>query len=165
MAIENSTSLPRRLSVLGSTGSIGRSTLDVIARDPSSYDIEVLTAYSSVDLLVKQALEFSPRMVVIGDESRFAELRDALAGTEVEVGAGRQALIEAASRSVDWIMAGIVGAAGLAPSLAAVQQGSILAIANKECLVSAGSLFTAAAASHGTTLLPVDSEHNAIFQA
>ncbi|MDA0366946.1 MAG: 1-deoxy-D-xylulose-5-phosphate reductoisomerase [Proteobacteria bacterium] len=155
---------PRRVSILGSTGSVGCSTLDLIARNPGVFQVEALTAHRNVAGLAAQARKFRPAIVAIADPSCYETLRDALSDTGIEVAAGPKAVVEAASRPADWVMAAIVGAAGLAPTLAAARQGAILAIANKECLVSAGDLFMAEAARHGTTVLPVDSEHNAIFQ-
>ena len=155
---------PRRVSILGSTGSVGCSTLDLIARNPGVFQVEALTAHRNVAGLAAQARKFRPAIVAIADPSCYETLRDALSDTGIEVAAGPKAVVEAASRPADWVMAAIVGAAGLAPTLAAARQGAILAVANKECLVSAGDLFMAEAARHGTTVLPVDSEHNAIFQ-
>jgi len=156
--------LPRTLTLLGSTGSIGLSTLDLVARNPEAYDVVALTAQSNVALLAAQARQFRPSVVAIGDASKYQEMKDALAGTNIAVLAGPQGLIEAASLTSDWVMAGIVGSAGLWPTLAAVRRGATVALANKECLVCAGELFTKDVAKSGATLLPVDSEHNAIFQ-
>ncbi|MEQ8248594.1 MAG: 1-deoxy-D-xylulose-5-phosphate reductoisomerase [Alphaproteobacteria bacterium] len=155
---------PKRVTILGSTGSVGCSTLDLVARNPDAFQIEALTAHRDVASLAAQARRFHPAMVAIADSACYEALKDALYDTSIEVGAGPNAIVEAASRPVDWIMAAIVGAAGLVPTLAAARQGGVLAIANKECLVTAGPLFMAEAARHGTTVLPVDSEHNAIFQ-
>ena len=161
---------PRRISILGSTGSIGRNTLDLIefsrARDASGggYHIAALTAHKNLALLVEQAKAFQPEFVVIGDDSQYGALKDALAGSDIALGAGESGLIEAGERDADWVMAAIVGAAGLKPTLAAARRGADIALANKECLVCAGPLFTAAVAEGGGALLPVDSEHNAIFQ-
>ncbi len=156
--------LPRTLTLLGSTGSIGLSTLDLVARNPDAYDVVALTAHSNVALLAEQARQFRPRVVAIADAAKYQELKAALSGTNVAVLAGPQGLIEAASLASDWVMAGIVGSAGLWPTLAAVRRGATVALANKECLVCAGELFTKDVAKSGATLLPVDSEHNAIFQ-
>ncbi len=155
---------PRRVTVLGASGSIGCSTLDLIRQTPEQYDVVALTAQTNVAVLAAQAREFNADLAVIGDEARLADLRAALAGTGVEVAAGRQAILEAAARPTDWVMAAIVGTAGLEPTLAAVRQGIHVALANKECLVSAGQVFLAEVAAAGATLLPADSEHNAIFQ-
>ena len=154
----------KRVTILGSTGSIGCSTLDLVARDPGSYSVAALTANRNVELLSEQARTFRPALAVIADETRYAELKQALAGTGIEVAAGEEALKEAASVPADLVMAGIVGAAGLAPTLEAVRQGADIALANKECLVSAGPLFLKEVLKSGVELLPVDSEHNAIFQ-
>ncbi|MEQ8166703.1 MAG: 1-deoxy-D-xylulose-5-phosphate reductoisomerase [Marinovum algicola] len=154
----------RRISILGSTGSVGCSTIDLIRRGNGAYEIEALTAHSNVAKLVEQATEFRPALAVIGDETLYEPLKAGLAGTGIEVAAGPVAIVEAASRPADWIMAAIVGAAGLEPTLAAVRQGAIVGLANKESLVCAGDLVTAEIAKSGATLLPVDSEHSAIFQ-
>jgi 1-deoxy-D-xylulose-5-phosphate reductoisomerase len=155
---------PRRISVLGATGSIGESTLDLIGRDPASFEVVALTGGRNVARLVELAVRHRAELAVIADEAHYAELREALAGTGIEVAAGRGALVEAAGRPADWVMAAIVGAAGLEPTLAAVRQGTVTALANKECLVSAGTIFMAEVARHKTTLLPVDSEHCAALQ-
>lgn len=154
----------RGVSVLGCTGSVGVSTLDLIERDRDRYDLVAITAYRNVASLIEQARRLRPQFAVIGDMLLYGELKAGLEGTGIEIAAGRDAVIEAALRPADWIMAGIVGTAGLAPTLAAVRRGASVALANKECLVSAGSLFLAEVARSGATLLPVDSEHNAIFQ-
>ena len=155
---------PRRLSILGATGSIGCSTLDLVARDPEAYDVEVLTAFRSVDALAEQARNVEAKLAVVGDESFYKDLKDSLWGSGTEVAAGTGALVEAATRPSEWVMAGIVGAAGLAPTLAAVRRGAVVALANKECLVCAGELMLDEVRESEATLLPVDSEHNAIFQ-
>ena len=154
----------RSVTVLGSTGSIGVSTLDLIERDRDRFDLVAITAHKNVASLIEQARRLRPHFAVIGDLLMFDELKAGLEGTGIEVAAGRDAVIEAALRPAEWVMAGIVGTAGLAPTLAAVRRGAAVALANKECLVSAGSLFLAEVARSGATLLPVDSEHNAIFQ-
>jgi 1-deoxy-D-xylulose-5-phosphate reductoisomerase len=155
---------PRRISVLGATGSIGESTLDLIGRDPSAFEVVALTGGRNVARLASLAIKHGAQLAVIADAACYAELCAALAGTGIEVGAGREALVEAASRPADWVMAAIVGTAGLEPTLAAVRQGTATALANKECLVSAGEIFMAEVARHKTTLLPVDSEHSAALQ-
>jgi 1-deoxy-D-xylulose-5-phosphate reductoisomerase len=155
---------PRSVTILGSTGSVGCSTVDLIARHPDQFAIEALTARSNVQRLAEQARNLRARRAVIADDSRYAELREALAGTDIDVAAGEAAVVEAASMPASWVMSAIVGAAGLEPTLAAVQRGAIVALANKECLVCAGKLFMAEVRAHGATLLPVDSEHSAIFQ-
>ncbi|MGA9797310.1 MAG: 1-deoxy-D-xylulose-5-phosphate reductoisomerase [Rhizomicrobium sp.] len=159
----------RRLTVLGSTGSVGVSTLDVVAHARSVYGeqafpVEVLTAQANVDKLAEQALRIRPRLAVIGDESLHARLRDALTASGIETAAGAKAICEAAARPADIVMAAIVGAAGLAPALVAAKRGATIALANKECVVAAGEIFRDALASSGATVIPVDSEHNAIFQ-
>ncbi len=156
---------PRRVTILGATGSIGRSTLAVIAEHPGRFEIEALTAHGKVGELARLARRHRARLAVIADPSRYGELREALAGSGIEAAAGEAALIAAAERPADWVMAAIVGAAGLAPTLAALRRGAIVALANKECLVSAGALFMAEVRRRGAVLLPVDSEHNAVFQA
>ncbi len=157
-------SLPRSVTILGSTGSVGCNTLDLIERQPEAFAVEALTANGSAQRLAAQAKRVRAKLAVVADESRYRELKDALSGTGVEAAAGAQAVADAAARPADWVMAAIVGAAGLAPTLAAVRRGAIVALANKETLVCAGALMTAEVARHGATLLPVDSEHNAIFQ-
>jgi len=150
---------------LGSTGSIGDSTLSLI-RDsaPDDYKIVCLSAHINAEKLAAQALEFRPEFVALGDAVNQDVLKDALAGTGIKIGIGRTAVVEAGAWPADFIMAAIVGAAGLEPTLAAVKQGTSVGLANKECLVCAGDLFMQAVKAAGTTLLPVDSEHNAIFQ-
>ncbi|WP_257548448.1 1-deoxy-D-xylulose-5-phosphate reductoisomerase [Sphingopyxis sp. DBS4] len=154
----------RRLSLFGATGSVGQSTLDLVRRDGEAWRVSVLTANSDVGELARLALEFRPELVVIADEARHAELKEALAGTNIGVAAGAEALIAAAKHPTDLVMAAIVGTAGLAPTMAALEAGIDVALANKEALVSSGELMTAAARKSGATILPVDSEHNAIFQ-
>ena len=155
---------PKRVTILGSTGSVGCSTMDLIRRAPENYSVEALTAHSNVELLTQQALELRPKLAVIADDQHYPALKDALKGSGVEAAAGRQALDDAALRPSDWVMAAIVGAAGLQPTLNAVRRGSIVALANKETLVCAGRLMISEVLKHNATLLPVDSEHNAIFQ-
>jgi 1-deoxy-D-xylulose-5-phosphate reductoisomerase len=155
---------PRSVTVLGATGSVGCNTVDLLARNRDRFRVVALTANSNVGLLAEQARLLEPQVAIIGDPNKRDDLRDALQGTAVEVMAGEAAIIEAAARPVDIVVAAIVGAAGLRPTLAASRQGSIVAIANKECLVCAGDLVMAEVERSGATLLPVDSEHNAIFQ-
>jgi 1-deoxy-D-xylulose-5-phosphate reductoisomerase len=155
---------PRSLTILGSTGSIGCNTIDLVERSPDAYRVVALTAYNAHDMLAEQARRLRPEIAVIGETRHYAALKAALAGTGIEVAAGPEALIEAARRPAEWVMAAIVGAAGLAPTLAAIRRGAMVALANKETLVCAGALVMAEVAHHGATLLPVDSEHNAIFQ-
>jgi len=154
----------RRVTVLGSTGSIGKSTVDLLAGHRDSFSVEALTGHRNVQLLAAQARQLGAKLAVIGDENLYAELKQALSGTPIEAAAGPQAVIDAASRPADWVMAAIVGTAGLRPTLAAIAQGTTVALANKESIVAAGPLMLAAVKSAGATLLPVDSEHNAIFQ-
>ena len=154
----------RTVTVLGSTGSVGRNTLDLIARSSGEYVVEALTANTNCALLAEQASRFRPELAVIADKAGYSELKAELSGTGIRVEAGRDALVEAAGRPAEWVMAAIVGAAGLEPTLAAARRGAIVALANKECLVSAGTLLMEEIGSGGGTLLPVDSEHNAIFQ-
>ena len=155
---------PRRISILGSTGSIGCSTIDLIERDPQAYRVEALTANRSVDVLADQARRLDARFVAVADQTKYNDLKTAMSGTTAEIAAGPEAIVEAAARGADWVMAGIVGAAGLEPTLEAARQGAVVAFANKECLVCAGDLMLEEIARSGATLLPVDSEHNAIFQ-
>ena len=155
---------PRRLSLLGATGSIGLNTLDLVAAEPGRFKIEALTAGRNASELAELAIRFSARIAVVADPAAYPELRDRLAGTGIEAAAGAEAVADAAARPTDIVVSAIVGFAGLAPSLAALGATSILALANKETLVSAGPLFLAEAKRAGTRILPVDSEHNAIFQ-
>ncbi len=154
----------RRVTILGSTGSVGRNTIDIIARQPDAYVVEALTAHGNAALLIEQARLLKPRFVAIGSEDHYQAVKDGLAGTGIEVAAGRAAVIEAAARPSDWVMSAIVGAAGLEPTLAAVRRGILVGLANKETLVCAGSLVMKEVARHKAVMLPVDSEHSAIFQ-
>lgn len=154
----------RGITILGSTGSIGCNTVELVEARPDLYRVEALTANSRVDILADQARRLKPRLAVVADESAYGALRDALAGTGIAVAAGAGAVVEAAQLPAEWVMASIVGAAGLAPTLAAVRRGAVIGLANKECLVCAGALMTAEVTACGATLLPVDSEHSAIFQ-
>ena len=154
----------KTVTILGSTGSVGRSTLDLIAGHPDKFKVVALTANKNVSLLAQQAREFNADHAVIADESLYGDLKQALAGTKIKAAAGYQAVVEAAGLSADWIMAAIVGAAGVESTLRAIQQGTTVALANKESLVCAGSFMMDAVEKYGTTLLPVDSEHNAVFQ-
>jgi len=156
--------MPRRVTILGSTGSVGCNTVDIVKRDPAAYQVEALTANNNVELLIEQALLLRPRLVVVGVEAHYGRLKEALAGSGIEVAAGRPAVIEAAARPADWVMSAIVGAAGLEPTLAAVRRGAMIGLANKETLVCAGELVMAEVARHRAVMLPVDSEHSAIFQ-
>ena len=154
----------KNVSIFGATGSVGLSTLDLVRRDPDAYRVVALTANSDVDGLAAQARATGAQVAVIGRERLYGALKDALAGSGIEAAAGEDALVEAAARGADWTMASIVGCAGLKPTMAALKAGGTVALANKESLVSAGGLMMKAARDAGATLLPVDSEHNAIFQ-
>jgi len=154
----------RRITILGATGSIGTSTADLVARNPDAFDVAVLTAHRNVTDLAALARDLRPELAIVADEACYGELKEALAGTGIEAAAGAEALIESAREPVDMTVAGIVGAAGLDATLAAIQQGTVVALANKECLVCAGDLVIEECARSGATLLPLDSEHNAIFQ-
>ncbi len=156
--------VPRRVTVLGSTGSVGCNTVDLIERNRERYVVEALTAHSNVAVLAEQARRLTPRRAVVAEERHYLALKAALEGSGVEAAAGAEAVSEAAMMPADWVMAAIVGAAGLRPTLAAVRRGAVVALANKECLVSAGQLMMREVAAAGATLLPVDSEHSAIFQ-
>jgi 1-deoxy-D-xylulose-5-phosphate reductoisomerase len=155
---------PRSVTVLGATGSVGRSTLDLIRANPGAYRVVALVANGRAEELAEQARAVRSELAVVADPEAYPRLQAALAGSGIEVAAGPAAVREAAARPVDWLMSAIVGAVGLAPTLEALRQGRMVAIANKECLVCAGSLVMRTAASSGATILPVDSEHNAIFQ-
>ena len=155
----------KTISVLGCTGSVGTQTLDLISEHPELYRCVALVGGRNVGLLAEQALRFRPEITVIAEDALLAELRAALAGADLACGAGRAAVLEAAARPVDWTMSAITGIAGLEPTLAAVRHGGTIAFANKEALVSAGDVFLRAVAAAGATLLPVDSEHNAVLQA
>src|SRR5258708_33143006 len=155
----------RSVSVLGATGSIGDSTMDLLRAAPDRYRVEALTGNSNVQGLAKLAREFEVRFGAVADASRLPELKEALAGMRTECGAGESAIIEAAARPADWVMAAVSGAAGLKPALAAVDRGATVALANKECLVCAGDFFMQRAAKAGACILPADSEHYALFQA
>ena len=154
----------RSITILGATGSVGTSTLDLIEREPDRYRVRALTANCDVDKLAAAARRTGAELAVVADESCLPALRDALAGTATRAAGGRAAVIDAASSGADWTMGAIVGCAGLEPVMAAIGQGGTVVLANKEPLVSAGEVILAAAAASGATLLPADSEHNAIFQ-
>ena len=155
----------RTVSILGATGSIGSSTVDLIKRSPGRFLVEAVTANSNGAALAKVARDVGARVAVLADEGGYAELKAALAGTGIETAAGEAGLIEAAQRPADWVMAAIAGAVGLKPTMAAIERGATVALANKECLVCAGALFMRRAKASGAAVLPVDSEHNAVFQA
>ncbi|MDD4615991.1 MAG: 1-deoxy-D-xylulose-5-phosphate reductoisomerase [Alphaproteobacteria bacterium] len=154
----------RTIAILGSTGSIGTQTIDLISRHPEKYEVLALTANKSVDRLAEQARQLNAGLAVIADETKYRALKDALAGTGIKVAAGAKAVEEVGAMESDWLMSGIVGAAGLPGTLAAARRGGTIAFANKETLVCAGPLMMEMVAKAGATLLPVDSEHNAIFQ-
>lgn len=154
----------KTISILGATGSIGTSTLDLVEREPERFRVAALTAQRDVAGLAQAARRTGARLAVIGDESLYGALKAALTGTDIEVAAGDAAIVDAAALGVDWTMAAIVGIAGLKSTMAALRTGRTVALANKESLVSAGTLMTGAAKAHGATMLPVDSEHNAVFQ-
>ena len=160
-----STEAVRSITILGATGSVGVSTVDLIKREPARYRVEAVSARRNAIALAKLAREIGARIAVIADPDCYGELKEALAGSGIEAAAGERALIEAAQHPADWVMAAISGAVGLKPTLAAINRGATVALANKECLVCAGRLFMRSAANAGATVLPVDSEHNAIFQA
>lgn len=157
--------MTRRVSIFGATGSIGQNTIDLIARDPQRFQVVALTGGQNIARLAADARALGAELAVTADPARLDDLRAALGGSQVEAAAGPTALIEAATRPADWIMSAIVGVAGLAPGLKALEQGTTLALANKESLVTAGPLLMATARRHGARILPVDSEHSAIFQA
>ncbi len=154
----------KSVTILGSTGSVGCNTLDLVERSPDRFRVDVLTGNKNVDLLIKQARAFRPKLAVIGSEDKYAALKEGLAGTGVEVAAGTSAIAEAAAVPTDFVMASIVGIAGLAPTLAAARRGAVVGLANKECLVCAGDFLLGEIQRGGGELVPVDSEHNAIFQ-
>lgn len=156
--------MKRSVTILGATGSVGTSTLDLIERAPEAFEVVALTAKSDVRKLAEIARRTRARKAVIADERRLPDLREALAGTDTHALGGERAIVEAAASGADWTMAAIVGCAGLEPVMAAVERGGTVVLANKEPLVSAGELILAAAARTGATILPADSEHNAIFQ-
>jgi len=155
----------RRVSIFGATGSIGQNTIDLIKRAPDDYQVIALTGSSNIKQLAADAQVLRAQIAVTADDSKLDDLRAALAGTGITAAAGSAAITEAASRPADWIMSAIVGAAGLAPGMAALAQGGTLALANKESLVCAGSLLLETGRAHGAQILPVDSEHSAVFQA
>jgi 1-deoxy-D-xylulose-5-phosphate reductoisomerase len=156
--------MTRSISIFGATGSVGLSTLDLVRQHRDSFRVVALTANGNAAKLAALAKEFDAELAVVAEDDAYPALKSALAGTRTEVAAGADALVAAARREVDWTMASIVGCAGLPPTMAAIEQGRTVALANKEALVSAGDLMMAAVERSGATLLPVDSEHNAIFQ-
>ncbi|MEA2988140.1 MAG: 1-deoxy-D-xylulose-5-phosphate reductoisomerase [Alphaproteobacteria bacterium] len=155
----------RSVTLLGATGSIGTSTIDLLKRERARYRVEAVVANRNAAALAALARELGARFAAVGEPSAYRELKDALAGSGIEAAAGEGALVEAAQRPAEWVIGAITGAAGLRPTLAAAERGAIVALANKECLVCAGGLFMRRAAASGAIILPVDSEHNALFQA
>jgi 1-deoxy-D-xylulose-5-phosphate reductoisomerase len=155
---------PKRVTVLGSTGSVGANTIDLIERNRDAYVVEALTANSNVKDLARQAIDLGAQFAVVADPNLYFDLKSALSGSTVEAAAGPDSLVEAAQRPSDFVMAAIVGSAGLRPTLAAVRRGTTIGLANKECLVSAGEIFINEVRDYGAKLLPVDSEHSAIYQ-
>src|SRR5213083_404529 len=155
----------RTVTLLGATGSIGASTVDLLKRERKRFRVEAVCANKSAAALAALARELGARFAAVGDPAAYGELKAALAGTGIEVAAGESGLVEAAERPAEWVIGAITGAAGLKPTLAAAERGAIVALANKETLVCAGGLFMRRAAASGATVLPVDSEHNALFQA
>jgi len=154
----------RSVSILGSTGSIGCNTVDLLARNPDAFTVQALTGNRNVKLLAEQALRLGAKLAVVADESLYGELKDLLSGSAVEAAAGDAAVAEAAAQPSDIVVAAIVGTAGLKPTLEATRRGALVALANKETLVSAGAIMTEEVKNGGATLIPVDSEHSAIFQ-
>lgn len=154
----------RKIAILGSTGSVGQQTIDLIARAPDSFETIALTANKNVALLAEQARTLKPQLAVVADDAQYQALKEALANTGIKVAAGAKAVVEAAQMDSDWLMSAIVGAAGLPGTLAAARRGATIAFANKETLVCAGPLMMQLVSECGATLLPVDSEHNAIYQ-
>ncbi len=155
----------RKVSILGATGSVGQNAIDLIARDIEAYDVVALTGGSNIRQLAEDARRLGAKLAVTAFEDRLQDLRDALQGSGIEVAAGQSAIVEAAARPADWVLSAIVGAAGLAPGIEALKQGATLALANKETLVCAGALVLQTARENDARVLPVDSEHSAVFQA
>ena len=155
----------RSITLLGATGSVGASTVDLLKRERERYRVEAVSANKNAAALAALARELGARFAAVGDHAAYGELKEALSGSGIEAGAGESALVEAAERPAEWVIGAITGAAGLKPTLAAADRGAIVALANKETLVCAGGLFMRRAAAAGATVLPVDSEHNALFQA
>jgi 1-deoxy-D-xylulose-5-phosphate reductoisomerase len=161
----SNTSVKKRIAIFGSTGSIGKQALEVIDANPSAFSVEVLTAHSNDELLIKQALHFKPDIVVIGDDKKYTQVKSALSGQPIKVFAGDKALEEVAAMDIyDMMLAAIVGFAGLRPTLKAIENGKAIALANKETLVVAGDIVIQKALEHKAPIIPVDSEHSAIFQ-
>jgi len=164
MILAPSADAPRSVTILGATGSVGASTVDLIGRSPERFTVEAVTANKDADRLAAIARQLGARYAAVADDTAYPALKAALSGSGIEAAGGAEAVVAAAARPADWVMAAIVGAAGLPPILTAVRRGAMVAFANKECLVCAGELMMAEVRRHGATLLPVDSEHNAIFQ-
>jgi len=164
-AWNRSSTVERTVTLLGATGSIGASTIDLLKRERKRFRVEAVCANKSAAALAALARELGARFAAVGDPAAYGELKAALAGTGIEAAAGESGLVEAAERPAEWVIGAITGAAGLKPTLAAAERGAIVALANKETLVCAGGLFMRRAAASGATVLPVDSEHNALFQA
>ncbi len=162
--VPTSETAPKRVTILGATGSVGRNTVDLISRAPERFTVEAVTGHRNVSLLAEQARMLRARLAVIADPGLYGELRDALSGSDVLAAAGAEAVTEAAARPAEWVMAAIVGAAGLKPTLGAVRRGAVVALANKECLVCAGDVMVSEVRAHNAAMIPVDSEHSAIFQ-
>jgi 1-deoxy-D-xylulose-5-phosphate reductoisomerase len=162
---QKSISEVRSVTVLGATGSVGTSTVDLLKRGNGKYRVEAVTAHKNAAQLAQIARDLNARVAVVAEPSAYAELKDALSGTGIEAASGEEAVIEAAQRPAEWVMAAVSGSVGLKPTLAAAKRGATVALANKECLVCAGAMFMRNAAASGASVLPVDSEHNAIFQA
>jgi 1-deoxy-D-xylulose-5-phosphate reductoisomerase len=156
---------PRTVTILGATGSVGTSTVDLLKRGNGRYQVEAVTAHRNGAALGRIARDLNARFAVVADDSAYRDLKDELSGSEIEIASGDASLIEAAERPAEWVMAAVSGSVGLKPTLAAAKRGATIALANKECLVCAGGMFMRAAAASGANVLPVDSEHNAIFQA
>src|SRR5215212_1760278 len=163
--LRKSDAAPRRVTILGATGSIGSSTVDLLKRQNGRFTVEAVTAHKNGAALAKLARELGARFAAVGDQDAYKELKSELSGSGIEAASGPDAVTEAARRPAEWVMGAITGAAGLEPALAAIERGATLALANKECLVCAGTLFMRRAKQTGATVLPVDSEHNALFQA
>jgi 1-deoxy-D-xylulose-5-phosphate reductoisomerase len=157
--------VPRSVTVLGSTGSVGTQTIELLTAEPDRFQVRALVAGQNAVLLAQQAIALRAEFAVVADVASYAALRDALAGSGIEAAAGPEAVLQAAAMQADWTMAAITGAAGLASTLAAIKRGACVALANKEALVCAGDVMLRAVQQAGATLLPVDSEHNAIFQS
>ncbi len=155
----------RSVTILGATGSIGSSTVDLLKRQPERFSVEALTAHKNGVALAHLARELGARFAAVADPAAYNELKAELSGTGIEAAAGADAVTEAARRPAEWVIGAITGAAGLEPALAAIERGATLALANKECLVCAGTLFMRRAKEMNARVLPVDSEHNALFQA